>query len=242
MNPTDSIHRQTWDLIPWIVNHSATAEQRERASGHLMTCSDCQEELALQERIHAGMNASGTREDTRARNALQAMNRRIDEAVAQARAADVSAPSPSTDVTFAWAHRRRWLAGLAAVVVLQACGLIALGTLLLASRDSADPAARYVTLSSSTSPAPAASIRLVPSPALRLGDLQSLLDEAGLQIVGSSPGSTILALAPVSGATDADAARSQQERRRRNLESIELLRKKPGILLVEPILGPAHSQ
>jgi hypothetical protein len=97
-------------------------------------------------------------------------------------------------------------------------------------------------LSSDTSPAPAASIRLVPSPALSLGDLQTLLDEAGLQIVGSSRGATILALAPVSNAADAETTGSQQERRRRNLESIELLRKKPGILLVEPILGTTRSQ
>jgi hypothetical protein len=242
MNTSDSIHRQTWDLIPWIVNRSATAEQHENASRHLMTCADCREELALQERIHSGMNAPQTMDSERASNALQAINKRIDAHAGHARANHTSALTPSTAAARTFAYRGRWLTGLAAAVVVQAFGLIALGVLLLDSRDSGDPSGRYTTLSSDTSPAPAASIRLVPSPALSLGDLQTLLDEAGLQIVGSSRGATILALAPVSNAADAETTGSQQERRRRNLESIELLRKKPGILLVEPILGTTRSQ
>ena len=48
-------HRQTWNLIPWVVNGSATPAERQIAETHLAECVDCRDELAFQSLLHAGM-------------------------------------------------------------------------------------------------------------------------------------------------------------------------------------------
>lgn len=236
MNPSDSMHRQTWDLIPWMVNQTASTEERERAMAHLASCADCRDELALQERIHAGMHAGPVADGVDARSSLRNLLDRMDAD----RRDGIDADTPRGDALprppRSGRSRGRWLAGLAAAVLVQAIGLITLGALLMERNTSGDPAAAYATLSSGAAPAGSATIRLVPSPTLSVGGLQALLDATGLQIVGSNAGATILALAPVESGGDGEDAS------RRTSDAIQRLRKGPGILLAEPILVPAPAQ
>ena len=41
INDTGSSHRQTWELIPWIVNGRASDEERRMADEHLRGCAEC---------------------------------------------------------------------------------------------------------------------------------------------------------------------------------------------------------
>ncbi|MGB0134846.1 hypothetical protein [Dokdonella sp.] len=240
MNPTESIHRQTWDLIPWIINQSASEEDLEAASIHLQTCQDCREEFALQSRIHARMNHDPMDDKDRARASLQGLMHRIDT--------DMELPEPVSTVFGAGGEaagasrgRRRLLAGLAAAVVIQAIGLIGLGTIILQSRATTERAGNYSTLSAEAPLAPGATIRLVPSPNLSVGGLQQLLDEANLQIVGSHRGASILALAPDQSSADGGVS-TDLEHDRHTREALQRLRGSPDILLAEPILSQARGR
>ena len=55
MKAHDPTHRQTWDLIPWLVNDTLDDDQREAVEAHLRECADCREELAFQRSVHAGI-------------------------------------------------------------------------------------------------------------------------------------------------------------------------------------------
>lgn len=242
MNTIESNHRETWDLIPWIVNQSASAEDCGRAMIHLQACADCKEEFALQSRIHAGMNEQGQSDHEDASFALRALIQSIDandalsastaNGYGQVRTALQNGPAEGEGTR----GSRRLLTGLAAAVVLQAIGLIALGSSVLESRNMNGRSEGYTTFSANESSGTHATIRLVPSPTQDVGSLQRLLEAAGLQVVGSNRGATILALAPVATTTRGpDPDRSTHE-------IIELLRNSPDILLVEPILSAATGQ
>lgn len=241
MSPSDSIHRQTWDLIPWIVNQSASADERECARRHLETCADCRDELALQSRIHAGLNAGFVEDGDRARAPLRKLSKLIDDDHAHFSGSTTQTTIGAARSGRGHHNRRRWLAGLAAAVVVQAIGLIALGAMLRDSRSMSERSGGYGTLSASETTAASATIRLVPSPNQTVGELQQLLDEEGLHVVGSNRGARILALAPVAAFSEGVEAngRGVDDRTR---EAIERLRNSPDILLAEPILSASAVQ
>lgn len=205
-------HRQTWDLIPWLVNGSASASDRALAEAHLAACADCRDEYAFQSRVHAGLGV----EAAVAGEPGPAFERLLERIDREQAAQSIPAYEP---------RQRRLLRGLAAAVVVQAIGFAALGAWSIGHR-RADDAPAYRTLSTPEAEPAAASLRFVPSPELSVGQLQRLLGENGLHVVGSNEGGTIYTLAPVApGRTDADV--------------IARLRAAPGVLLVEPIADPS---
>lgn len=50
IGPLD-VHGECWDLLPWIANESAAANDVARVEGHLRACRECQEELELQRQL-----------------------------------------------------------------------------------------------------------------------------------------------------------------------------------------------
>ncbi len=214
MDPRDlspaGLHRRAWDLIPWVVNGSADAAERQRVEAHLATCTDCSDELARQSQLQAAIASSAVPpHDPGA--ALLRLWSRIDRL--EGDAADGPAePAPAMRTA-----GNRWTPWLAAAVVVQAIGLAALAGAVWERPRAAD----YATLSRTVEPPMAASIRLVPAPSLQIGELRSLLAQAGVQIVGSNGDGSILTLAAASGSTVAD--------------SLARLRAAPGVLLAEPV-------
>ena len=214
MNPQSSQHRQTWDLIPWLVNGSASPLDRAQAETHLATCADCRDEYAFQARLHAGLSRDATPEPS-CEEGLTRMLARIDADDAGHDVAARAIGMPARPAT-------KWLLrSLAAAVVLQAIGI----TALLWPTTQTAPAA-YRTLSAPATTAPAGVVRLVPSPELALGQLQRILDENGLRVVDANDSATILALAPVAG---------RPSTRETIDATIARLRGTPGVLLAEPI-------
>ena len=55
MNETASLHRKAWDLIPWILNGSASAQDRLLVHEHLNQCEDCRAELDFQRSLQTAL-------------------------------------------------------------------------------------------------------------------------------------------------------------------------------------------
>lgn len=214
------LHRQLWDLIPWVVNGSADAAERQAVEEHLPHCADCREEYAFQSRVHAGIAAEAPA--TPEPDAQAGLRRLFAHLDAQADAdAFQAAVSEAT-------RPRRFRAGsraLVAAVVVQAIGLALFAALLL-QRERSD--AHYETLTRAPAQASSATIRLVPAPTLTLAELQAILAAEKLQIVESNASGSIYGLAPGADAPTVAAA-----------QTVERLRRRPGILLAEPIASAA---
>lgn len=206
------VHRDVWQLIPWWVNGTASADDRRLGERHLQDCADCREEYALQSRIRAGLiDDGGATGDAQA--AFARLLTRID-AEPQDVAESGRSSRPSAE---------RWLPGLVAAVVVQAVGLVALATFALHRAPASPP---YATLSATEVGRVEATIRLVPAPTLTIGALHDLLAQNGLRIVDGHAERPIYALAPtrpIDGAA-----------------TLERLRIHAGILLAEPIVGDAR--
>jgi hypothetical protein len=210
------IHRQAWDLIPWLVNGSASEEQRRSVEQHLADCVDCREEHAFQLSLWQAMSQETPAEAqllarADATASLRRLWRRID---AEVDAAPV-------------AHRRRrasgWLLrGLVAAVLVEGVAIAALG----AAQWTGTPAAAgaYRVLSAPSHATPRATIRAVLAPSLTLGELQGLLGRTQLQIVAGPSEAGVYSLAPLSAAAAPNT-----------LTALAELRSQPSVRFAEPL-------
>lgn len=248
MDTSSVSHRQTWDLIPWIVNGSATMAEREQVEDHLRTCADCRDEYAFQSQLHAGMTV-----DSAAQHdpipAFQRLLARIDDDHGEDHivlaAATQAATRPARRRQPAQARRSsRWTQYrtrvLTAAVIVQSVGLIVLGTLLLRDR-TPDLGAPYQTLSRPGAPVATATIRFVPMPTLSVGAMQAILADANVRIVESNQGSSIYGLAPDSGPKADGTIDTPAQREAKTAAALTRLRAQQGVLLAEPIATPASA-
>lgn len=232
MNDEPNAHCRTWDLIPWVVNGSATDEQRARVEQHLRDCADCRDEFALQQQFRDGLHTDADAAHD-PQPALQRLLARID-----AEAASGSGTFPSLDEPTPLRVRpraARWTPWLAAAVVVQAIGLALLGGFVLGRPDAVESRAKgadYRTLSSGTAKSTAA-IRLVVAPDMTLVQLRGLLSLTQLRIVESTSDNAAFGLAPQDSALAGNAEFVRT--------AITRLRSEPGVVLVEPIAGAAGT-
>lgn len=252
MNTVDDpllAHRRTWDLIPWIVNGSASAAEREIADAHLRDCVDCRDELAFQSLLHAGMGIDAQPAHSATAGFARLMQRIDRDAGSEGTGtpATVAMPMPRTRAPARRSQRRRLSRILAGALALQSVGLVLLGALLLARPSvrmppAATTAATYQTLSSSRASSASATVRFVPSPTLSVGALQAMLADAHLHIVDSNQDSAIYGLAPMTQDDAAAAIATPDERDAATARAIARLRATPGVLLAEPIAAPSVDQ
>jgi len=210
-------HRQTWDLIPWLVNSTASPVERALAEAHLAICADCRDEYAFQARLGAGLGVEIATEAS-PQPGLDRLLARIDAEVTDGAALPLRSRALGARLSRI----------LAAAVIVQAIGLAALSGWALNRSASEAP---YRTLSAPAVVVPDATIRFVPSPELSVGQLQRLLADNELRVASANEGGTILSLAPVS--THASASTS---------DAIARLRATPGVLLAEPIAREADAR
>jgi hypothetical protein len=181
MTDISSIHRQTWDLIPWLVNDTAPESERQAVQAHLESCADCRQELEFQRQLQLAVGERSVPEvDIDARDSWRRLRSRLD-----------TVAGPAAAVRGARRHPRRGARGgmswLIAAMVVQAIGLGALGAAWW-SRPSAPTAvpagyaAVYRTLSAPEAVVPAATIRVVFAPELTMAQLQAVLAAARLQV------------------------------------------------------------
>ncbi len=196
MSTDTSIHRRTWDQIPWIVNGTLSEGEVPAASEHLQGCSDCRDELAFQQHIAESL-VSRAPADVDPQHAWQQLRARIE---APASADDRETIGTTRDSKrMAGAVHSHWSGWLVAAVVVQAVGLGVLGSALW-SRQIAAPTSStgvYKVLSA-TEPAgmSSATIRVVFAGDMTVGRMQQLLDQAGLQVISGPSSAGVWSLGP----------------------------------------------
>jgi hypothetical protein len=199
---------RAWEMMPWVLQQSATQEQSEWLARHLAHCAACRVEFAQQSRLKQAMSLPADL-GLDAEAGLQRLLGRLD------------APAPQEAPMRARAGG--WLIrALAAAVLVQAIGLGALGVKLWSSGDGP---ATYHTLSQAPSaPVTAGAIRVVPDDGMTLADWNALLHSLQLQVVGGPNDVGAYTVAP---ARPGQAAQN----------ALQQLRAAHGVRLAEPATG-----
>lgn|SRR5579885_694968 len=211
-----ALHRQAWDLIPWVVNGSASPEECRLLEAHLTGCRDCREEYEFQRRLWFALSREREEGTPDPRQALERLWARIDRMPQNVGAIPARGPRRSSA-----AYAR----GLLLAVIAETAVIAGLSVALWLRPAPPAPAA-YRTLTQAPAPAKAAIVRAVFEPQLRLEALQGLLTRTGLEIVSGPSAAGVYALAPLPGAapTDAEAAAAR-------------LRADPAVRFAEPIVA-----
>jgi len=243
MSPSSTLHRRSWDLIPWIVNGTAQLQERAEVESHLAQCRECREELQFQselqtgmvaqtpDAIAAGMDVERGWQHLRARldrEPGRATDRALSDSIPEDKAGRFLEPREGPPERTWWhASRSNWAVGWAVAAVLEAVALAGLG-LALSSRVPSSPAGAwlpaYRTLAQAQAMPQSATIRLVLEPRTTLAQLQGMLERSGLQIVGGPSKAGVWSLAPssASGSTATEAA-------------LRSLRADPAVRFAEPL-------
>jgi len=199
---------RAWEMMPWVLQHSATAEQNDWLSRHLAHCPACRTEFAQQSRLKQAMSLPADI-SLDAEAGLQRLLGRLDT------------PAPRQEPQRARATG--WLTrALAAAVLIQAIGIGALGLKVW----TADENPAYRTLSQEpAAPATTGAIRVVPDAGMTLADWNALLHSLQLQVVSGPNGVGAYTLAPRDNKTAAQT------------DTVQQLRTAHGIRLAEPVTG-----
>jgi hypothetical protein len=196
---------RAWEMMPWVLQDSATQAQGEWLTHHLAHCEACRAEFEQQKRLQQAMSLpSNVEVDMEA--GLQRLLGRLD--------------APAVEEAPQRARRGGWLTrALAAAVLIQAIGIGALGLKTWSASDNAS----YRTLSQEpATPVTAGAIRVVPDASMTLADWNALLHSLQLQVVGGPNDVGAYTVAP------AAAAASQQN-------TLQQLRAAHGVRLAEPV-------
>jgi Putative zinc-finger len=193
-----SIHRQTWDQIPWVVNGSISEAERAAVEAHLESCADCREELEFQRRLAISM-ASSNSPDIDPQASWQQLRARIDAAGRPSGRAVARSEKAARHVL---RHARRpsgpWVPWLVAAMVVQSIGLGVMGTALW-SHPSAligSSTGVYRTLSTSEPASGAATIRVVFASDMTVAKMQTLLAASELQVRSGPSSAGVWSLEP----------------------------------------------
>jgi anti-sigma factor RsiW len=226
-------HDEAWDRIPWLVNGRADEAEREHLEAHLRVCEECRIEVAVQRQVMSAI-ANDKRIDVVPGTAFQRLWDRIsadelDDEPEFVGSDDTSAPPEKTAAPVVSQPRNRPLTRwLAAAVIVEAVGLIALMAALSARGVDRQPAAQpfgeYRTVTSSAPQASPGVIRAVFQPTLRVSDLQQLLEQSGLRIVSGPTEAGVYTLA---SSTSEDHARVDR--------ALGELRAHPSVRFAEPV-------
>ena len=157
---------RAWEAMPWVLQETATPEQREWLDRHLVHCSSCRAEFAQQQRLKLALSLP-TELKVDAHAGLKHLMERID--------APAREHAPQRLRSGGWLMR-----GLVAAVFVQAIAIGALGLKFWTT----GPAPAYQTLSQVSAPVPTGSIRVVPDASMSLTDWNALLHTLHLQVVG----------------------------------------------------------
>ena len=181
-------HRRAWDVIPWVVNGSASVSEQRLIDEHVQVCADCRLELARQRRLQSAV-AQEVNPVTDVDAGLKRLFKRIDESTDHRIAA-----TPGGGLA-----RRGWHGmavinhWLVAAVVVEAMGLSALGVALVL-RGASEP--EYQTLTEAAAAPKRATILIVPAPSMRIDELQRQLHALNLPVVSGPNAVGAYELAP----------------------------------------------
>jgi hypothetical protein len=216
----NDLHRECWDLLPWIANERATPHELSRIEAHLQDCSECREELENQRSLRAAMRAETPvvlAPQTSLQKLLQRIDGSEDTGAKDGRVAEIeSTNAPAAPMGSKQAARPpQWLAIAAAIQGIVIATLLV--TLWQQSREQLT-AGLYVTMTSTPSTAPGPVIRVVFADGVALSEANEILLDLNAQIVAGPNTAGVYTLAL--NATDTPvqtveriAARLREDRR-----------------------------
>ena len=180
-----SEHEEIAALIPWYVNETLGDAARARLEEHMLVCARCREDLALEQRIRAGMSVDGPIEFMPAAslNRLRGMLDKESLAAAQG----VLQPPPRR------ARHWQWLVAASFAGAIATAGLLTAGHWLTNSSSRGAPL--YHTVTDSAPHQRDEVVRAVFAPTITLVELQALLDEAQLRIISGPTEAGVYSLA-----------------------------------------------
>jgi hypothetical protein len=179
-----SEHEGISALIPWYVNETLSDATRVKVEEHLLGCAACSEDLALEQRIRAGMSVDGPLEFMPAASLIRLRGMLDRENVA----AGEGVFHPGARRPSHW----KWLAAASFV------GAVAVAGVLTAGHWRSSPgggAQVYHTVTDSVPHPREEVVRAVFVPTITLVELQTLLDEAQLRIISGPTEAGVYSLA-----------------------------------------------
>jgi Putative zinc-finger len=178
-------HEEIAALIPWYVNETLGDSARAKVEEHLLACAGCREDLALEQRIRAGMSMDGPLEFMPATslNRLRSMLDRDGVAGADPAVFHPGARRP---------RRWQWLAAASCAGAIAVAGLLTAGHWRASTSGNAPV---YRTVTDSVPHAREELVRAVFVPTITLVELQALLDEAQLRIISGPTEAGVYSLA-----------------------------------------------
>jgi hypothetical protein len=231
MTTDPRVHQETWSLLPWLANGSATAVQRQRAEAHLAECAACRAELVREQRLAAGLARPGV-PGPDLHQGLDRLMQRLDQAAPAAPLRPWQGVRSGGGVQIRLSTAAL-LGGLQlALVAAGAAWWLHAGAPAVSA--SGDEGA-YQTLTQPAGPGTSASaLRVVFDAARPVAEVQALLVTQGLVIVNGPTAAGVFTLAPAS-----TTASSQP---RRDLDALAAdLRRSPAVAFAEAI-APAAAQ
>jgi len=221
---SSSLHRQSWELIPWVINGTASDADRQTLEAHLQSCSDCRAELEFQQRLQGAVAHEGDL-DANSHAMWARLRERLDSDADSRKPVRVDRPR-------ARHNGHGWMPWVMAAMLVQGVGLGVLGTALwsraqMSSPNASGPSAAYRTLSASLPPTQPATVRVVFAPTMTLSQLSAVLTSARLQVVSGPSDADVWSLAP---AGDSNRAATDA--------AVRTLRSNPSVRFAEPIGAP----
>jgi hypothetical protein len=196
MRPMD-IHRECWDLLPWLANERAAPPDVARIETHLRECRECQQELAAQRAVREAIR-SDEPIVLAPQTSLQKLMQRIDSVEDAAEADSIERTSERTESAARASLRWTRLLPIAAAVQGIAI-LVLLGALWQQDRETLT-APRFWTLETQTAPARGPVIRVVFVEEVALQEVSDLVRSVNAQIIAGPSEAGVYALALTSDA------------------------------------------
>ena len=183
------VHPEISSLLPWYVNGSISASERQHVDEHLTLCTHCRDELARERWIYQNMTAENAVEHMPSAS-LQRLQARLDGVDEAERAPDTpAAAARPRDRSMPWPG----LMAASVAVLAVALSLLAAGRWTQYGARAGAPV--YHVTTTPVPRVPNAAIRAVFSPTITLSELQSMLDEAQLRIVSGPSEAGVYSLA-----------------------------------------------
>jgi anti-sigma factor RsiW len=199
MNHLDSTrtaeHEEISELIPWYVNGTIGAIDRQKLDTHFVTCAACRDEMLEERRIYQAMSADPGVEYMPAASFKRLQARIEDGEGAPASTPGASASRFSRRAPAPGVHRPAPLQRLVAAIAVLVLAISLVSADKWHRLRGRELPSDYHTVTSSAPRAPSEVIRAVFSPTITLVELQAILDEAQLRIVSGPTEAGVYSLA-----------------------------------------------
>jgi hypothetical protein len=226
------LHRECWELLPWLANERLAAKDQERIGTHLRECAQCQQELAEQRQLRDAVRV----EDSiviAPQASLQKLMQRLDHdggrEAGPAETFETASPSSAGRAAGRWP---RWIAVAAGVQGILIFALMA--AIWMQAREQLE-APRFTTLTSPAVVAHGPVIRVVFAEGVALQDASGIIRSVDAQVVAgpSEAGVYTLSLAgPAPRPSDAKSAIDA---------ALAVLRADPRIVFAESAIAKNES-